>query len=100
MTQKSFKNFNNKLYSKPSKKNYPTNKTDVYYLDDIWNLDILDIKDYGPKNNRNYRYDLVIIGKFSKFGWTVPLKNKDGQIKKVSFENFFYKFQKKQIYLK
>ena len=47
-------NFVSKSYSKPSKENYATNK-DVYYDDDIWTLDILDLKDYGPENNRGYR---------------------------------------------
>ena len=51
MTQKSIKLFINEIYSKPPKKNYPTNKTDVYHIDDIWSLDILDLKDYDPENN-------------------------------------------------
>ena len=66
--------------------NHP-NKTDVYYIDDTWSLDILDLKDYGPENNRGYRYVLVTIDNFSKFGWTVPLKNKNAQTKKDSFES-------------
>ena len=86
MTQKNIKTFINEIYSKPSKKYYNTNKTDAYYIDDTWSLDILDIKDYGPGNNRNYRYVLVIIDNFSKFGWTVPLKNKNVQTIKDSFE--------------
>ena len=52
MSHKNIKIFRNEIYSKPLKKNYPTNKTDVYHIDDIWSLDILDLKDYGPKNNR------------------------------------------------
>ena len=87
MTQKNIKIFINEIYSKPPKKYYPTNKTDVYYVDDIWSLDILDLKDYGPKNNRGYRYVLVVIDNFSKNGWTVPLKNKNAQTIKDSFEN-------------
>ena len=75
MTQKNIKIFINEIYSKGPKKYYPTNKTDVYYIDDIWSLDILDLKDYGPENNKNYRYVLVTIDNFSKFGWTVHLKN-------------------------
>ena len=86
MTQKNIKIFINEIYSKPPKKNYVTNKTDVYHIDDIWSLDILDLKDYGPENNRNYRYVFVIIDNFSKFGWTVPLKNKNAQTIKNSFE--------------
>ena len=87
MTQKNIKIFINEIYSKPPRKNYITNKTDVYYIDDIWSLDILDLKDYGPENNRRYRYVLVTIDNFSKFGWTIPLKNKNAQTIKDSFEN-------------
>ena len=87
MTQKNIKIFINEIYSKGPKKNYATNKTDVYFIDDIWSLDILDLKDYGPQNNRGYRYVLVIIDNFSKFGWTIPLKNKNAQTIKDSFEN-------------
>ena len=87
MTQKNIKIFINEIYSKPPKKNYATNKTDVYHIDDTWSLDILDLKDYGLKNNRGYRYVLVTIDNFSKYGWTVPLKNKNAQTIKDSFEN-------------
>ena len=85
----------NEIYSKPPKKYYATNKTNVYYIDDTWSLDILDLKDYGPENNRNYRYVLVIIDNFSKFGWTIPLKNKNAQKIKDSFEKILTKIKKK-----
>ena len=86
MSQKNIKVFINEIYSKPPKKNYPINKTNVYHIDDIWSLDILDLKDYGPKNNKGYRYVLVTIDNFSKYGWTIPLKNKNAQTIKDSFE--------------
>ena len=95
MTQKNIKIFINEIYSKPPRKNYATNKTDVYHIDDIWSLDILDLKDYGPENNRGYRYVLVIIDNFSKFGWTVPLKNKNAQTIKDSFENILISSKRK-----
>ena len=95
MTQKNIKVFINEIYSKPPRKYYPTNKTDVYYIDDIWSLDILDLKDYGPENNRGYRYVLVVIDNFSKFGWTVPLKNKNAQTIKDSFENIIISSKRK-----
>ena len=87
MTQKNIKIFINEIYSKRLKRYYATNKTNVYYIDDIWSLDILDLKDYGPEKNRNYRYVLVIIDNFSKYGWTIPLKNKNAQTIEDSFEN-------------
>ena len=49
MSQKNIKIFIYEIYSKPPKKNYATNKTDVYHIDEIWSLDILDLKDNGPK---------------------------------------------------
>ena len=48
-------------------------------IDDTWFSDLLDMNDYGSKNNRYYRYILVVIDSFSKFGWTFPLKNKHAQ---------------------
>ena len=87
MTQKNIKIFINEIYSKAPKKYYATNKTDVYHIDDIWSLDILDLKDYGPKNKRGYKYVLITIDNFSKFGWTIAIKNKNAQTKKYSFEN-------------
>ena len=95
MTQKNIKIFINEIYSKPPKKYYATNKTDVYFIDDIWSLDILDLKDYGPENNRGYRYVLVIIDNFSKYGWAVPLKNKNAQTIKDSFEKILINSKRK-----
>ena len=95
MTQKNIKIFINEVYSKPPKRNYATNKTDVYHIDDIWSLDILDLKDYGQENNRGYRYVLVVIDNFSKYGWTIPLKNKNAQTIKDSFENILISSKRK-----
>ena len=95
MSQKNIKIFINEIYSKPPKKNYVTNKTDVYHIDDIWSLDILDLKDYGQENNRGYRYVLVTIDNFSKFGRTIPLKNKNAQTIKDSFENILTNSKRK-----
>ena len=95
MTQKNIKIFINEIYSKPPKKCYPTNKTDVYHIDDIWSLDILDLNDYGPENNRGYRYVLVTIGNFSKYGWTIPIKNKKELTIKDSFENILISSKRK-----
>ena len=95
MTQKNIKIFINEIYSKAPKKYYATNKTDVYFIDDIWSLDILDLKDYGLENNRGYRYVLVTIDNFSKFGWTVPLKKKNAQTIKDSFKNILISSKRK-----
>ena len=95
MSQKNIKIFINEIYSKVPRKSYSTNKTDVHHIDDTWSLDILDLKDYGPENNRGYRYVLVIIDNFSKFGWTIPIKNKNAQTIKDSFESIFISSKRK-----
>ena len=95
MTQKNIKIFINEIYSRGPKKNYDTNKTNVDHIDDIWSLDILDLKDYGSENNRNHRFVLVIIDNFSKYGWTVLLKNKITQTIKKHFRKYFNKLKKK-----
>ena len=97
MTQNSFKIFINEIYSKPPKTNYVTNKTNVYHIDDVLSLDRLDLKDYGPENNRNYRYVLVVIDNLIKFGFTVPLKNENAQTKKVFYENILIGSKRKPI---
>ena len=66
MTQKSIQIFMNEFYSKPREKIYATNKTDVYQIDDIWSLDIKDLRDYALENNRGHSYVSVVIDNFSK----------------------------------
>ena len=95
MSHKTIKIFINEIYSRAPKKNYATNKTDFCHIDDNWSLDVLDLKVYGPENNRGYRYVLVIIDNFSKIGWTVHLKNINAQTIKDSFENVLISSKRK-----
>ena len=79
MLQETIKILRHEICSEPPKEKYPANKTDVCQIDNIWSLDILDIKRYCPENNRGYRDILVVTDNFKKSGWTVPLKNKNAQ---------------------
>ena len=87
MIQKTIDVFVSEYYLKPPKKKYLKNKTDFYHIDDIWNLNMLVLKDYGLEKNRGNRYVLVVIDNFSKFGWFFLLKNKNAQTIKDSSEN-------------
>ena len=51
--------------------------------------------DYGPKNNRSYRYVSVVIDKFSKFVWTIPLKIKYAQSITDAFSQIIKKSRRK-----
>ena len=83
--------FINEIYSKPPKKNYETNKTLLKSIDETWSADLLQMDDYGVKNNRDYKYILTVIDNFSKFGWTIPLKNKFAE----AFSNIINNSQRK-----
>ena len=50
---------------------------------------MLDLNDYGPKNNKGYRYCLIVIDNFSKYGWAIPIKNKNSQTIKDIFCHIF-----------
>ena len=71
--------FIDEVYSKSPRKNYESNRIMIKSIDDTWSSDLLDMNDHGPKHNRGYRYILVVLDNFSKFGWTIPLKNKYAQ---------------------
>ena len=46
----------NEIYSKAYKKNHSTNKSIVKHIDVTWSLDLLDLSDYGTKNNNGFGY--------------------------------------------
>ena len=81
--------FLDEIYSKPPKKNYPTSKTMIKSIDDTWSSDLLNMNDYGIKNNKGHRYLLVVVDNFSNFGWTIPSKNKYAQSKKDASSQIF-----------
>ena len=100
MTHKTITIFIGETHSNAPKKNDATNKTDDYHLDDIWSADNLDLKGYGSENKRGYRYVLVVIDDFCKFGWTIPLKKKNVQTVKDSFKNIIINSKIKQNLIK
>ena len=81
--------FINEKYTKSPQKIYKTNKTMIKSIDDTWSSDLLDMIDSDPKNYKGYRYVFVVIDKFSKFGWTIPLKNKQAQSITDAFSQIF-----------
>ena len=53
----------------------------------IRSMDLLDLNDFGPQNNKSYRFILIVIYNFSEYRWTVQLKHKSGELIKDSSEN-------------
>lgn len=56
---------------------FKRNKTIAGCIDNIWQIDLVDMKNMA-KNNDNYKYILTCIDVFSKYAWVVPLFNKTG----------------------
>ena len=83
MTQKTIKIFISKVYSKPPKNFIAYKKTDVYHIEFIWSLDLLNLNDYGLEINRGYRYVLVVIAKFLKSWLDISLEKKCSNNKRL-----------------
>ena len=75
------------IYSKPPKKNYPTNKVIYNHVDEIRSIDLADMIDYKISNNKGFRYIFIVIDNFSKYLFAIPLKNKYSQTITNEFSN-------------
>ena len=91
--------FIDEIYSKPPKKNYPTNKVIYNHIDEIWSIDLADMIDYKISNNKGYRYIFIIIDNFSKYLWAIPLKNKYSQTITNEFSNILTTSKRKPLKL-
>ena len=89
--------FIDEIYSKPPKKNYPTNKIVYDHIDEIWSIDLADMIDYKISNNKGYRYIFIIIDNFSKYLWAIPLKNKYSQTITNEFSNILTTSKRKPL---
>ena len=91
--------FVDEIYSKASKKNYPTNKIIYNRIDEIWSIDLADMIDYKISNNKGFRYIFIIIDNFSKYLWAIPLKNKYSQTITNEFSNILTSSKRKPLKL-
>ena len=91
--------FIDEIYSKPPKKNYPTNKITYNHIDEIWSIDLADMIDYKISNNKGYRYIFIIIDNYSKYLWAIPLKNKYSQTITNEFSNILTTSERKPLKL-
>ena len=49
----------------------------VSKIDEIWGADLVDMQEWS-RVNKGYKYMLNVIDVFSKFAWSVPIKDKTG----------------------
>ena len=73
---------------KPIRRNFPKRRVIVHNVDDIWCSDLVDMQKLS-KWNKGYKYLLMVLDLFSKYGWMVPLKTKTGLEVSKAFESIF-----------
>ena len=86
--KKNIEIFIDEIYSKPTKKNYPTNTIVDNNPDEIWSTGLADSSDYKTSNNKGFRCIFVIIDNFSNFLWAIPPKIKNSQTITQEFSKF------------
>ena len=94
---------------KPVKRNFARRHVLVNEIDDVWGADLVEMQEWKTVN-KGYRYMLTVIDCFSKFAWSIPLKDKTGLVvldafKKIIKEsdrqpNFIWVDQGKEFYNK
>ena len=62
---------------KPIRRKFTKRRVVVKKANDIWAADIVEMQPFSRYNN-GYKYLLMVIDVFSKYGWTIPLKTKTG----------------------
>ena len=79
--------FIDEIYSKPPRRNYPTNKIVYNHIDEIWSINLADMIDYKTSNNKGFRYFFIIIDNFRKYLWAIPPKKKYSQTITIELSN-------------
>lgn len=62
---------------KPARKNFQRRPFDMRGIDDTWQIDLVEVIPFA-RNNKGYKYLLIVIDTFSKYAWIKKLKNKTG----------------------
>ena len=73
---------------KPIRRNFPRRRVVVKHIDDTWCSDLVEMQKFS-KWNKGYRYLLMVLDVFSKYGWIVPLKDKKGETVAAAFKEIF-----------
>ena len=73
---------------KPIKRNFPRRRVVAKHIDNTWCSDLVEMQKFS-KFNKGYRYLLMVLDVFSKYGWIVPLKDKKGETVATAFKKIF-----------
>lgn len=60
---------------KPIKRKFQRAKVITYGYNDVWACDLIDMTKFW-KHNKGYKYILNIVDCFTRYAWSIPIKNK------------------------
>ena len=83
---------------RPVKRKFEKRQVFARNVDDIWAADLVDMQ-YYSRTNKGFKYLLMIIDVFSKYGWAIPLKNKTSAEVVRAFTELWNSGQKPPKYL-
>ena len=63
---------------KPVRRKFRKRTVFTKNVDSIWAADLVDMQ-YYARTNQGFKYILMIIDVFSKYGWAIPVKTKKGE---------------------
>lgn len=72
----------------PARRRWKRNKIYVSYIDEQWEIDLIDLKIFANQNN-GYNYILMVIDVFSKYLFAIPTKTKTAIEILNKFEQLF-----------
>ena len=59
----------------PARRNFPRRKVIIGGIDETWQADLIDTKNFSHFN-KGYNWLLTVINNVSKYAWVIPLKRK------------------------
>ena len=80
---------------RPARRNFPRRKVFVSLIDEMWESDLIDMKDFD-KFNEGYRYLLVVIDSLSKYLMVEPLERKTADMTIKGFSKILKNGRKPQ----
>ena len=90
-------NMANELH-KPVRKKFPKRFVFVRHVDDVWGADLVELPKISKKNS-GFKYILMVIDVFSKYGWAVPLKTKTGKEVTSALQTIFKENKPKKLWV-
>lgn len=83
---------------KPVHRHFPRNKYIISNLNYLWQADLSDMRTYSEYND-GYNYILCVIDVFSKYAFIRPLKKKNSETIKKSFDSIFHEAEVTPIHI-